>query len=251
MNQRTNNGAGGILPTSFFIFSLLVLSGCQSNDVIYIKQTSNASNNSANVTESDPLWTANYTSYHNSNWDTAYNWGNHANAGYLITESDPQVGTLTNSKWCAANGTALNCDQEPPITPSPKFVTLASSGFVNQNEPAAETAFYASYYMVKTNLSTYTQFRFGVARAAQSAAATSIAYPKFLNGTCNTLVGSSWTNLSTSNPSLSMYVPNQAQASPWYDIVNTAKDDVCVMIFTQGGDGVLDPQYRNLWVEFK
>lgn len=31
-----------------------------------------------------------------------------------ITETDPQVGTLTNTKWCATDGTDIDCTQEPP-----------------------------------------------------------------------------------------------------------------------------------------
>jgi hypothetical protein len=42
-----------------------------------------------------------------TNWNTAYGWGNHALAGYLQTETDPQVGSNTTNyipKW---NGSAL------------------------------------------------------------------------------------------------------------------------------------------------
>ena len=42
--------------------------------------------------ESDPVYSASswYSTANNaSNWDDAYSWGNHANAGYLTTESDP------------------------------------------------------------------------------------------------------------------------------------------------------------------
>jgi uncharacterized protein (TIGR02145 family) len=42
-----------------------------------------------------------------ANWNTAYGWGNHALAGYLTSEADPQVGSNSLnylSKW---NGTAL------------------------------------------------------------------------------------------------------------------------------------------------
>lgn len=31
-----------------------------------------------------------------------------------ITEDDPQVGTLTNTKWCSTDGSAVNCTEEPP-----------------------------------------------------------------------------------------------------------------------------------------
>jgi len=32
----------------------------------------------------------------------------------LLTETDPQVGTLTNGKWCMSNGTLITCTQDPP-----------------------------------------------------------------------------------------------------------------------------------------
>ena len=31
-------------------------------------------------------------------------------------ETDPQVGTLTNGKWCSTDGSAVNCIQEPPAS---------------------------------------------------------------------------------------------------------------------------------------
>lgn len=33
---------------------------------------------------------------------------------YLTTESDPQVGTLTNGKWCTTNGSQVNCTSDAP-----------------------------------------------------------------------------------------------------------------------------------------
>ena len=42
-----------------------------------------------------------------TNWNTAYGWGNHAIAGYLSTESDPQVGTNSNNYIPHWNGTSL------------------------------------------------------------------------------------------------------------------------------------------------
>lgn len=38
------------------------------------------------------------------------------NSALTVTESDPQVGTLTANKWCAANafGTAIDCTQDAP-----------------------------------------------------------------------------------------------------------------------------------------
>jgi hypothetical protein len=41
------------------------------------------------TTESDPIFSSWQSSYDNhDNWDTAYSWGNHADAGYLLAEAD-------------------------------------------------------------------------------------------------------------------------------------------------------------------
>ncbi len=42
-----------------------------------------------------------------ANWNTAYSWGNHATQGYLLSESDPKVGTNTTSQVPRWNGSAL------------------------------------------------------------------------------------------------------------------------------------------------
>jgi hypothetical protein len=34
----------------------------------------------------------------------------------LTSESDPQVGTLTNTKWCTTDGSAVNCTSDAPVT---------------------------------------------------------------------------------------------------------------------------------------
>jgi len=49
-----------------------------------------------------------------SNRNTAYARGNHASMGYLTTESDPKVGTLSNGKRCYTNGTQIICNQDQP-----------------------------------------------------------------------------------------------------------------------------------------
>ncbi|MFH1401553.1 MAG: hypothetical protein ABIG40_01150 [Parcubacteria group bacterium] len=37
---------------------------------------------------------------------------------YLTSETDPQVGTLTNGKWCTSDGSAVNCASDYPGIPS-------------------------------------------------------------------------------------------------------------------------------------
>ncbi len=49
--------------------------------------------------------------------------GLHASS-FLTSETDPQVGTLTNGKWCTSNGSAVNCASDLPIG-------IAGSGTAN------------------------------------------------------------------------------------------------------------------------
>lgn len=74
-----------------------------------------------------------------SNWDTAYGWGNHADAGYLTTETDPTVplhvkGILTSdiSNWNTAYGWGnhadagyLTTETDPTVPYHVKAITTA------------------------------------------------------------------------------------------------------------------------------
>lgn len=58
-----------------------------------------------------------------------YNGGAWVNSPVTVTESDPQVGTLTANKWCAANAgaTAIDCTQDAP---SGGGTSSGSAGYV-------------------------------------------------------------------------------------------------------------------------
>jgi len=47
-------------------------------------------------------------------WSMAYAWGDHEEQGYLKSESDPEVGQVTEGKWCRGQAGQVACDQEPP-----------------------------------------------------------------------------------------------------------------------------------------
>ena len=64
------------------------------------------------------------TTSQEANWNAAYGWGNHALAGYLTTEADPQVGVITAnylSKW---DGSALSTSH---ILDHPNYVRIEDS----------------------------------------------------------------------------------------------------------------------------
>ena len=64
-------------------------------------------------TETDPLWTGNYTNgYNNTEWDEAYGWGNHSDAGYLTTSQndtyDATTAKVNSNETLWANQTATS-----------------------------------------------------------------------------------------------------------------------------------------------
>jgi len=55
------------------------------------------------------------------------------NAAPTITETDPQVGTLTNGKWCTSNGASVNCTSDvPSVLPSG-----TTAGYCYQSGPGS------------------------------------------------------------------------------------------------------------------
>ncbi|MBI1362980.1 MAG: hypothetical protein GC134_03255 [Proteobacteria bacterium] len=58
---------------------------------------------------------------------TGSTWECLADAG-LLTEDDPQVGTLSNGKWCRTNGVQVLCDQNAPTAGTPCSTSNVSWG---------------------------------------------------------------------------------------------------------------------------
>lgn len=54
----------------------------------------------------------------------------------VLTEADPSVGTLTNGKWCTTNGTVITCTSNAPVTVDPIFrLSSCSSTSANCSPP--------------------------------------------------------------------------------------------------------------------
>ena len=83
------------------------------------------SNYLTSYTESDPVFTASpvgsVTGGQVTNWDTAYNWGNHASAGYLTTEAD------TLDSVVSRGGTTTGNIQVNDITVNGNFSVIGTS----------------------------------------------------------------------------------------------------------------------------
>lgn len=108
-----------------------------------------------------------------NDWNTAFSWGNHALAGYLTSESDPQVGANTAGYVSRWNGTALvasnifstgnfvGVNATAAIGASQFVVTSPSGGYggmyVNTTGATGGQPFYG--YAANGNASCWTYFK--------------------------------------------------------------------------------------------
>ncbi len=95
------------------------------------------------ITETDPLWTASpsfgITDTNISNWDSAYNWGNHTSAGYLtsFTETDPIFGASVASGITGTDTTYWNNKQDQLIAGTNITIvgnTISATGSGSSND---------------------------------------------------------------------------------------------------------------------
>lgn len=78
-------------------------------------------------TETDPVYVASSwysTTNNSSNWNTAYGWGNHASAGYLTSET--YTGTVTSVAMTVPTGLSVS---GTPITSSGTLAVTLTSGY--------------------------------------------------------------------------------------------------------------------------
>lgn len=128
-------------------------------------------------------------------------------------------------------------------------ISLVSEALTDTNAPSTERIIGNSYYLSCANLTGYTNFRYGYSRAATAGATGAIVYIKYIAVPATTLVGTSYTNLSNSAFQDMIYTAaNTANISQTYSM-DSNLGDVCLGAFQRGGDGALDPQWRNIWVE--
>ncbi|MEK6909419.1 MAG: hypothetical protein AABX23_05210 [Nanoarchaeota archaeon] len=130
-----------------------------------------------------------------------------------------------------------------------KFMNVLAGAVTDTNAPATERIVGNSYYLVCTNATGYSNFRYGYARAATNGGANAIIYMKYIVDSATTITGSSYTNLSNSSAQILRYTAqNTANLSESYTMNNNL-EDICIGAFQIGGDGVLDPQWRSIWIE--
>jgi hypothetical protein len=124
--------------------SYTIIGTNQILSVPYALHSKTAETLSAGITETDPIFVASpaheISSTNVTNWNAAFSWGNHANAGYLksYTETDPVFGassakgiTSTNiTNWNTAYGWGNHAGLYRPINYVPAWSDITSNPFV-------------------------------------------------------------------------------------------------------------------------
>ena len=159
--------------------------------------------------------------------------------------TDKATGVNANgSISCAADETGSS-GQTIPV----KFISVLAGAVTDTNAPAAERIVGNSQYLVCANTTGYDRFRYGFARSATNGGANAKIYMKYIDSPATTITGSSYTNLSNSSAQILGYTTaNIANLSAYYTMDNNL-GDICIGAFQTGGDGTLDPRWRNIWVE--
>ena len=102
-----NSSTGAISSTITQYTDALARGALTAGTGISYNSTTGQISNSGVLTETDPVYTASswYTTTNNAtNWNTAYGWGNHASAGYLLSSTAastyaPLTGTGATGTW--------------------------------------------------------------------------------------------------------------------------------------------------------
>ncbi len=149
-----------------------------------------------------------------------------------------------------SGGVVCGTDQTGSGTSLPvKHISILAGAVTDTNPPATERIVGNSQYLACTNVTGYSSFRYGFARSATSGATNAIVYMKYIVAPATSITGSSYTNLSSSgNQLLSYTAANRAAISDSFSMASNL-GDICIGAFQVGGDGVLDPQWRNIWIE--
>ena len=139
------------------------------NDIVDVNVSSVADGHILKYNSTSGQW-ENTGGYNNTNWDTAYGWGDHSTEGYLTTESDPvftasAAGSITSTQvtnWDTAYGwgdhstegylTSASLTETDPVFVASAAYGIASSDITNWN-----TAYGWGDHSVEGYLTSYTE----------------------------------------------------------------------------------------------
>ena len=125
------------------------------------------------------------------------------------------------------------------------------TSLISTNQPVAERFFLNSHrYVVLLDLTNYTQCRLLVNKQTIAANAGTVMTMKYRAAGFSTSVGN-YSDIGTSSVTVATNVTDTLLNSGWVDLVAGAKADVAVCVTETGGNGVLDPQFGSIVLQFR
>lgn len=177
------------------------------------------------------------------------------------------VGSLTAKQAALVSGTNIKTINGSSVLGSGDLVVSGSSGVLRvpfsvpvlaatvwTNMPAAASFFLSTATVAKSatgiDLTNYTQCRLLVNKQGTSGASASKLILRYKASPFTQTVAN-YIDIGTSEVSVAINVNNTFLATAWKTLAEGAKADVYVDIIGSGGDGVLDPAFGSVVVEFK
>lgn len=129
-------------------------------------------------------------------------------------------------------------------------IVADAAGFTWTNMPAALTFLNGSHrFSTKADLTSYTQVRIIVNKQGTAGAASSKI--RLLYRTAFDATVANWLTIGASEVEVAVNVTNTVIDSGWINLVAGAKADVFLTVAGISGDGVLDPIFGSIVVQFK
>jgi len=155
--------------------------------------------------------------------------------GYLAFDS---VGNIITSNPSVGRNTRITFSAEAPNTwlamPSALSFFDSSTGFVTQ-----------------ADLTAYNQVRLIVNKQATAGAGSSKIILRYQAISGSPFTASSYSDIGTSEVSVSVNVTNTILVTSWINMAAGAKDDVWLTILGINGDDTISPQFGNIYAEFR
>jgi hypothetical protein len=135
-----------------------------------------------------------------------------------------------------------------------KYMSVAFNTVGNTwlDMPSALSFFDSSNtYVTQLELSSFNQVRLVVNKLGTAGATGSKLILRYQDTTGAPFTASSYSDIGTSEVSVTVDVANNILVSSWINLATAAKDDVWVALLGVDGDGAIDPTFGNIYAEFR
>lgn len=209
---RFDTGADYLVPTNRYAFR----SAANANYGLYFSNTDyefrNGSAaaklriqaNSGNLTTDGTISASGLISAPGGNsgqWNSAYGWGNHASAGYITSESDPQVGANSLNKIPRWNGSALVTGS---ITDTGSLIEMTNTTTVNSGYNSSTTS---TGFRVGSPTGSFIAMDNNELQAYSSAGSDALLYLNYWGGDINFGSNTMWLDRSTARIGINTSAP--------------------------------------------